>query len=75
MNTLDKRFFLESLSDVIDISPSNYDLAVKRYNSVASYLQTRNIDADFYVQGSFRLGTVIKPYKDDKDAAYDIDLV
>lgn len=75
MNTFDKRIFLESLSDVIDISPSNYDLAVKRYNSVSNYLQPHNIDADFYVQGSFRLGTVIKPYRGDEDASYDIDLV
>ncbi len=75
MTKFDKRTFLESLSNVLDISPSNYSLAVSRYKSVANYLTSQGIDADFYTQGSFRLGTVIKPYRGDEDAAYDIDLV
>lgn len=75
MIQIDKRTFLESLSNVLDISPSDYNLAVNRYNAVATYLKSQGIGADFYVQGSFRLGTVIKPYKGDEDAAFDIDLV
>ena len=75
-NKIDK--WLQDELEKLDISPSNYELAVNRYEAVGRVLETKlselyNIDANIYVQGSFMLGTVIKPYGKDKE--YDIDLV
>lgn len=72
--------FLEQVAADLDISPSKYQQAVERYNSVGKWLE----DGDYpglsgqlkiYVQGSFRLGTVVHPLVEGKDADYGIDLV
>jgi len=64
--------------DEIDISQSAYEMAEKRYNSVGVWLERDDSElADknpvIYTQGSFALGTVIKPLDHTED--YDIDLV
>ena len=71
---------LESVARDLDISPSKYKEAVDRYEAVGRWL-----DADgsplagyrpqIYPQGSFRLGTVVRPVRGGKNADYDIDLV
>jgi len=71
---------LEQLAKELDISPSKYQQAVGRFNSVKEWLDVGKYDgcvADprIYIQGSFRLGTVIRPLKDGKESDYDIDLV
>jgi len=38
-------------------------------------LQRGDISLAIYVQGSFRLGTVVRPYRNQKEQDYDIDLV
>lgn len=69
---------LKALSEELDISDSRYKEAVNRYDSVTEYLSAPDspllqYSPDIYPQGSFRLGTVIKPVTD-KDE-FDIDLV
>lgn len=64
----------------LDISPSKYQQAMERFESMRSYLQEgeyegANGQPEIYLQGSFKLGTEIRPYKDSKDADYDIDIV
>lgn len=64
----------------LDISPSKYKLAIERFNSMKSYLEqgdypNTTVMPDVYLQGSFKLGTEIRPFKNSKDADYDIDLV
>lgn len=71
---------LESISDKLDIPPSKYQLAVDRYTAVGNWLDDDNsplklFSPRIYPQGSFRLGTVVRPWKDGKEAEYDIDLV
>ncbi len=51
-----------------------------RFGSMKSYLldgeyDGATADPEIYLQGSFKLGTEIRPYKDSKDADYDIDIV
>jgi hypothetical protein len=75
MAIVNKGALLEEITKQLDISPSMYKLAVERYETIAKYLQEKGIEADFYPQGSFRLGTVTRPIKDGKDSEYDIDLV
>lgn len=69
---------LEALIELLDIPPSYYDLAAQRYRSLADWLHrpqsaVRQFDPDVYSQGSFRLGTVIRPLLASEE--YDLDLV
>ena len=64
----------------LDISPSKYKQAMERFETMQSYLlggdyEGSNAEPEIYLQGSFKLGTEIRPYKDCKDADYDIDIV
>lgn len=60
-----------------DIPDSMYELAVSRYDGLGRWLsecsERRGTSGDVYPQGSFRLGTVVRPIGG-KDQ-YDIDLV
>ena len=68
--------FLNEIAKRMDISETMADAAKRAYESVGSYLQN-DMDGryavDIHPQGSFNLGTVVKP-SCDKDE-YDIDLV
>lgn len=64
----------------LDISPSKYKQAIERFSSMKLHLEQGNYPGTFqvpevYLQGSFKLGTEIRPFKNSKDADYDIDLV
>lgn len=72
---LTKSIIFDEVASQLDIPASMYKLALERYNSVAGYLKECGISAEIYPQGSFRLGTIIRPYKNGVDADYDIDLV
>lgn len=61
------------LIEGLDISPTMYKNATEKYKAVASYLQEQGLECEIFPQGSFSLGTVIRPYKQSKDAAYDLD--
>jgi len=70
--------FLASLAASLDVPPSRYDEAEKRYKSVGEWLgrddsTLKDLSPDVYVQGSFRLGTPIPPISEGEH--YDIDLV
>ena len=72
--------FLENLSDKLDIPPGKYQQAVDRYQAVGKWLSEGEYEGshDFpsiFPQGSFRLGTVVRPLRDGKETDYDIDLV
>ena len=69
---------LENLSNELDISESRYKQAEERYEAVGKCIGREDSivaehSPDIYPQGSFRLGTVIKPITDAEE--YDIDLV
>jgi hypothetical protein len=73
-------YLLEAIAKELDIPPSRYEEAVKRYNAVGKWLAdgdavSNDGEPEIYMQGSFRLGTVVRPLKDGKEADYDIDLV
>jgi len=71
---------LSNLAKKLDITPSKYKDAVERYTAVGSWLESGQYPKatevpQIYPQGSFRLGTVIRPIKEGKETDYDIDLV
>lgn len=67
---------LKKLIEDIDVSDANYEKAEKRYKSISSHIEASNMSnskPDIYLQGSFKLGTAIKPLTE--DGSYDIDIV
>lgn len=68
---------LEKLASDLDVSPSDFLKMQKRYKSVTDYLESQEVGVtiESYPQGSFALGTVTRPYRDDKDADFDVDVV
>jgi len=71
---------LQKAAQKLDISPSKYKQAMVRYESMWNYLvdceyEGTDLQPEIYLQGSFRLGTEIRPYIKSKDADYDIDIV
>ncbi|MCZ3030519.1 hypothetical protein NYY88_19625, partial [Acinetobacter baumannii] len=58
--------FLEDLAEELAVPPSRYEDAERSYNSLGKWLHrdastVRGYDPQVYVQGSFRLGTTIRP--------------
>jgi len=69
---------LQGVAESLDISDAQYDVAKKHYDAVAEWLNAEDspiaaYEPRIYPQGSFRLGTMIKPFNDVDE--YDIDLV
>ena len=74
------RRFLELVAGELDIPPSKYRDAVARYQAVGNWLENGAYPGclgqpSIYPQGSFRLGTVVRPIRNGIEAGYDIDLV
>ena len=72
--------FLNGISQDIDIAPSKFRQAVDRYEAVGRWLEGGEYEdchgaPSIYPQGSFRLGTVVRPIRNGKESDYDIDLV
>ncbi len=70
--------FLTNYADILDISESNFEKARDRYNNIGEWLKRPEskllkYNPEIYPQGSFRLGTVVKPITDEDQ--YDLDLV
>jgi hypothetical protein len=70
---------LLQIAQYLDISPTDYKIAQERFNAVKNWLDDGLYKSgylpDVYLQGSFRLGTVVRPYHNDKDGNFDIDQV
>jgi len=70
--------FLANIADSLDIPESKYEEAVSRYNSIGEWLDANDsklhiYKPTIYPQGSFSLGTMVKPINDSDE--YDVDLV
>lgn len=70
--------YLKALTEELEISETRYEQAYNRYRSLGEWLDRynssiRNYDPAVYVQGSFALGTVVKPYTEVEE--YDVDVV
>lgn len=70
---------LDKVAQQLDISPTNFQIASQRFNAVKNWLEGGNYvsggNPSIYLQGSFRLGTVIRPFRGDRDGEFDIDQV
>lgn len=80
MNQEQYKQLLEGISRELDIPPSKYQIAVQRYTAVGNWLKDGNYKSStgevlIYPQGSFRLGTIVRPVINGVESDYDIDLV
>jgi len=71
---------LDRVAESLDIPASKYKQAVERYEAVGRWLEDGDYGGcadtpDISPQGSFRLGTVVRPLRKGKEGDYDIDLV
>lgn len=69
---------LEDLAESLQIPTSRYESAERSYKSVADWLcrdqsSLKHLNPQVYIQGSFRLGTAIRPVSEQED--YDLDIV
>jgi hypothetical protein len=77
MVTKSAQDYLEALAEELDISETRYDQAHDRYHSLGRWLNRdaspiKQYAPNMYAQGSFALGTVIKPSTDAEE--YDVDV-
>lgn len=77
--TEDKKAFLDDMlkriTEALQLNDSRRQLVEERYKSVSSYIETSPglfFNANIYAQGSYRLGTTVKPRQGEE---YDLDFV
>lgn len=75
MSISDRQRDILKIISQLDITPTMYQNAVTKYTSIAKYLENNGIEAAMYPQGSFALGTVVRPNTKDPNAEYDLDLI
>ena len=75
INTAERQADILNIIERLDISPSMYKNADEKYHALASFLEGCGIDAEIYPQGSFALGTVVRPVTKNPDAGYDLDFI
>lgn len=71
----DKNRNLEEIIKKIDITESMAENAENKYKAVAKELCAKGLDVNIYPQGSFALGTVVRPFTEGKDVDYDLDFI
>ncbi len=76
MVTLRKRNqVLLTIIKKLDISPSVREIVEARYRALENCLNENGVACRMYPQGSFALGTVVRPIKDYLDADFDLDVI
>jgi hypothetical protein len=68
---------LDKMVEVLDLPDSAYETAKSRYDDIGAWLErpesgSASHDPHIFAQGSFRLGTAIRPL--DSSETYDLDL-
>lgn len=71
----DRNKLLDDALRGIDISPTMERNAHEKYKALSNYLNNNGLAADFSPQGSFYMGTVVRPLKEGKESNYDLDIL
>lgn len=75
MDRTEKAFLTKTMIEEIELPDYVYEKAKDRYESIGNFLEESELsvnDPHIFSQGSFRLGTVIKPINNNEE--YDLDL-
>lgn len=75
MNKIKKKELIEKIAHILDITPDMYNHSESVVQGIAAYLKNINPNIKIYKQGSFKIGTVVRPYKKDRESDFDVDLV
>lgn len=75
LNKIERKKDIVNLVKKLDLSPSMYKDATEKYKNLGEFLLENNISVDIYPQGSFAIGTVVRPLKDSRDSEYDVDCI
>lgn len=75
MNLMQRKLDIEDLIQGLDITPTMYENAREKYQNIGKYLHEKGMNVDIFPQGSFALGTVVRPYTRGKDKSYDLDFI
>ena len=72
---IEKETLYEKIADAVNISEEMFDYADAEYKKISKWIEhnTPGYDIVIYPQGSFALGTAVKPF--DREDEYDVDLV
>lgn len=67
---------LKSILEKVDLTKSQRNRAIELYTNVCKSIEEKSgLDISFYAQGSFATKTAIRPYKNGRDRAYDVDVI
>lgn len=66
---------LEELIKKLDLTPAMYNNAIEKYKALGEFFLANDERIIFYPQGSFVLGTTVRPYAEQKDRDYDLDAI
>lgn len=75
INEFDREKDILRIIESLDISPTMFKNATDKYEAITSFLEDCGIEANMYPQGSFAVGTVVRPNAKDPSAAYDLDVI
>ena len=75
INSVERKQDVISIISSLDITPTMYKNACDKYNALATFLNSHGVNADIYPQGSFAIGTVVKPIANSSNANYDLDFI
>lgn len=70
-----KKLEMEDLIHKLDLTPAMYQNAKEKYDSLKEFLKGKDENIIFYPQGSFMLGTTVRPYKEQIERNYDLDSI
>lgn len=59
----------------LDITPTMFKEATSHYKAVGEFLGNNGVEADVFPCGSILTGTVVRPYSENDDAYFDIDVL
>lgn len=75
MNISERQKDFLSVIEKLDIPLTLFKNAQSKYEALATFLNEHGIEATVYPQGSFALGTVIRPIKKTDSPSYDLDCI
>lgn len=75
MNETEINDILSKGASLLDITPSMFEEATSHYKAVGKFLGNHGVNADISPCGSILTGTVVRPYSDNEDAYFDIDVL
>lgn len=75
MDKFKKEELMNKIAHTLDITPQMYNESMSAVRGLSAYIKNQINNVEIYKQGSFRLGTIVRPYYKDKDGEFDIDLV